>query len=188
MTSQPTDSLALRDLIHRYQVTFRLQYAGVQICESMVQVTFFLSLKGHYNEQGKCGPALCSNDNRVLQVLLDVADTLPPFEQAFKRAGCDWEKRAHYSSGRGRGREVALGVEMTIRRPFAQATDGWGWKFLRLVTVALTELGCRDRGTGEFATAHPYVQPTETERSESAWARASIDSVDTMSSERWLTA
>lgn len=187
MTSQPKDLLALRDLIRRYQVNFRLEYAGVQICEGIVRVTFYLSLKGQHNEQGKGGPGCCSNDNRVLQVLLDVADTLPPSEQAFKRAGYDWEKRLHYNSGRRRGREVALGLHMTIRRSFAEATDGWGWKFLRLVTVALTELGCRDRATREFSGGPPSVQPTTKERSESAWTRVSIDAVDTRNSERLLT-
>lgn len=188
MRSQPTDSRALRDMIRRYQISFRMEYAGVQICERIGQISFYLRLKGEYNEQGKCGPSLCSNDHRVLQVLLDVADTLPPCEQAFKRAGYDWEKRVHYNSGRGRGREVTLGLEMTIRRPFAQATDGWGWKFLRLVTVALTELGCRDRATGEFVDAHPYMQPPKKERSESAWTGASIDTLDRTNGERALTA
>lgn len=177
MASLPTESLALRDLVRLHQVSFRVEYFGVQVCEGTAQVSFYLSLKGRDEEQGKRGGGRSTDNDRVLRVLLDVADTLPPCEEAFKQAGYDWEKRVYYTSNQGCDCETTLGLEMKVRRPFAQAAEGWEWKFLRLVTVALGDLGCRDRAAEPFQNSRSNLQRVNTARTEPDVAKRTIVSV-----------
>lgn len=147
MTLHITNSPTLRDLIRTYQVSFTIQSSDVAICGRVAQATFHLKLRGYHD--GKCGGAFCLGCNHVLRVLFEVADTLRPFErEAFKRAGYVYEKGAGCASGRGRDhREVVLGLRLTVRRAFAQASGGWGWQFMERISSALTKLGCHDRST-----------------------------------------
>jgi hypothetical protein len=141
-----TGSETLRDFIRTYQVTFSIQSSDVVLSGRTAQVTFHLELSGHHD--GKCGGVFCLGCNHVLRVLFEVADALRDFEsKAVKRAGYVYENSALCGSRRERDREVVLGLRLTVRRPFARASNGWGWKFVEGVTSALTGLGCRDGAT-----------------------------------------
>jgi len=145
-----SDSRTLRDLIRTYQVSFSIQSSDVVLCGRTAQITFHLDLSGHHD--GNCAGAFCLGCNHVLRVLFEVADVLRDFEsKAVKRAGYVYENSALCGSRRERKREVVLGLRLTVRRPFARATGGWGWKFVDGVTSALTGLGCRD-GAAEGAS------------------------------------
>ncbi len=167
MRSQIAGSRPLRDLVRTYRAGFAIQSSDVEIRGRVVQVTFHLELSGYHD--GRCDDAFCLSCNHVLRVLFEVADALRPIERdAFKRAG--YEKRAHYASGRGPHREVALGLDLTVRRRFPRATGGWGWAFVERIRATLMELGCRDRAAEEFRDCRPCDEPVMTERAESAEA------------------
>lgn len=162
MKSDTTDSPTLRDLIRTYQVNFSIQSSDVAISGRTAQVTFHLELSGYHD--GKCGGALCLGCNHVLRVLFEVADALRDFErEAFKRAGYVYEKSESCGSSRARDREVVLGLRLTVRRSFARAGGGWGWKFVEGVTSALTELGCRDRAAQGVSDCRLGLDPIRTE-------------------------
>jgi hypothetical protein len=149
MGSQITDSRSLRDLVHAYRIGYTIQSSDVDIRGRVAQVTFHLELSGYHD--GRCDDAFCLSCNHALRVLFEIADALRPIERdAFERAGYGYAKRAHVPSGRERYREVALGLDLTIRRKFPQARGGWGWGIVERIRAALTELGCEDRAAEEF--------------------------------------
>lgn len=154
MTSHFKDLRTLKELIRTYQVRFSIQSSDVVLCGRTAQVTFHLELSGHHD--GKCGGAFCLGCNHVLRVLFEVADALRDFERkAVRRAGYVYQNRGLCGSAPERDREVVLGLRLTVQRPFARASSGWGWEFVEGVISALTGLGCRD-GTSE---AVPECQP-----------------------------
>lgn len=162
MRSYIADSRTLRDFIRAYQVCFSIQLSDVVLCGRTAQVTFHLELSGHHD--GKCGGDFCLGCNHVLRVLFEVTDALRDFERkAIKRAGYVYENSALCGSGRGRDREVVLGLRLTVRRPFARASGGWGWKFVEGVTSALTGLGCRDGSTEGVSEGRACAGPVRRE-------------------------
>lgn len=149
MRSKITDSRPLRDLIHTYRVGFTIQSSDVDIRGCVAQVTFHLELSGSHD--GCCDGAFCLNCNHVLRVMFEIADALRAMDrEVFKQTGYGNAKRAHVVSGGGRHREVALGLDLTIRRRFPRATAGWGWGFVERIKASLTQLGCGDRAAEEF--------------------------------------
>jgi len=172
--SHSIDGSALKDLIHMYQVSFVLQSSDTAICGRAAEVTLRLELRGRHD--GQCSGVFCLGCNHVLRVLFEVADALRAFErEAFKRAAYAYQNNAGSGSGQRCNREVVLGLEMSVRRPFARASGGWGWRFLDRLTAALTKLGCRDRSTDALSGTEVYVGRFKTQPAKSKESRAPLE-------------
>ena len=58
--------------------------------------------------------------------LLGIADAIRPSKGGTLSQPCQgFEKFLHFAAAEGRQREVALGLEIRVRRAFARATNGW---------------------------------------------------------------
>lgn len=149
MRSKTTDSRPLRDLVRTYRAGFTIQSSDVEIRGCVAQITFHLELSGSHD--GCCDGVFCLNCNHVLRVLFEIADALRAMEsEVCKQTGYGNAKRAHVVSGGGRHREVALALDLTIRRRFPRATAGWGWGVVERIGASLNELGCENRRAEEF--------------------------------------
>jgi hypothetical protein len=182
MKLRVNDSALLRTSVLAHHVSFNIQLGKIKICRRVVEASFLLNLSAHHDGNGNCCGAPCPACIGVLQSLLGVADAIRPFKyQSLPRTGWNCEQRIHFASAEGRKREVTLGVEIRVRQPFAQATDGWALAFLEDIDAALIELGCRSKEGVGVVESYPHLQSVEVGPTESEEARTSADTMDTKS-------
>ena len=172
MKSQVNESHSLRRSVRAYDISFTIQLGQVEIRRRVVEASFLLHFEGRHDGYANCGGAPCPACIRVLRTLLGVADAIQPFEhQIVPQLRDDCEKRIYFASAQGRERDVALGLEIRIRRPFIRAMNGWAFSFMEDISAALIEHGCRDREDAEGTVSRSCLRPVENERAGSDEAR-----------------
>jgi len=182
MKLRVNDSASLRTSVLAHHVRFNIHLGKIKFCSRVVEASFLLKLTAHHNGHGNCSGAPCPACICVLQSLLGVADAIRPFErQSLPRTGWNCKQRIHFASAEGHKREVTLGVEIRVRQPYAQATDGWALAFMENIDAALIELGCRSKEGVGVVDSYPHLQSVKVGPTESEEARTSADTMDTKS-------
>jgi hypothetical protein len=174
MKSQVNEFPSLRESVRAYDISFTIQLGEVEIRRRVVEASFLLHFGGRHDGYGNCGGAPCPACIGVLRTLLGVADAIQPVDhQTLPQPRYVREKRIYFASAEGREREVALGLEIRVRRPFGRATNGWALAFMEDMSAALIEEGCLNREDAQVADSRSWARPVENERTGSDEARTS---------------
>lgn len=180
MTSQRDDLLALQKSVRDYDIHFTIELGEVEVHKRRVEASFLLDLRGRHNGISNCLGLPCPSCICVLRALLGVADAIRPFERGIlSRPRDSGDKLLHFAAPEGREREVALRVEIRVRRPFAHATNGWALAFMEELTAVLKEFGCQDRK--DFVVAESRSSQPVDAASRTASSRVTATSIGTES-------
>lgn len=177
MKAQVNETPSLRSSVRVYDISFTIQLGEVEIRRRVVEASFLVRLAGRHDGYGNCGGAPCPSCISVLRTLLGVADAIQPFEhRTLPQPSFVSEESIYFASAQGREREVALRLEIRVRRPFARATNGWAFAFMEDISAVLTGIGCTNLEDTEVANSQ-YCPPVEI-------GRAGLDEVRTSATMR----